>query len=166
VVEFFDYNCGFCKRSLGDMLELLKDMNLRVVLKNFPVLGPASKDAARVALALRLQDLRGEKYLAFHRKLLSDRRPADRMRALAVARELGLDMERIERDAVSDEIEATIEENVQLARALGIGGTPTYVLGNAIVGGAVGAERLRRMVQALRMAQGDDLDSPSGSQQD
>jgi protein-disulfide isomerase len=150
VVEFFDYNCGFCKRALADMMELLKDPNLRIVLKELPVLGPASTEAARVAVAVRLQDAQGEKYLAFHRKLLTDRGSADKMRALAVARALGLDMARLERDLASDEIRATLEESAQLARALGISGTPAYVIGNAVVPGAIGAARLRDVIKAAR----------------
>ena len=150
VVEFFDYNCGFCKRALADMMELLKDPNLRIVLKELPVLGPASTEAARVAVAVRLQDAKGEKYLAFHRKLLTDRGSADKMRALAAARELGLDMARLERDLASDEIRATLEESAQLARALGISGTPAYVIGNAIVPGAIGAARLKDIIKAAR----------------
>jgi protein-disulfide isomerase len=150
MVEFSDYNCGFCKRALADLLELKKDSNLRIVLKEFPVLGAASTEAARVAIAVRLQDPQGDKYLAFHRKLLTDRGRADKMRALAAARELGLDMERLERDLASEEIRATLEESAQLARALGINGTPAYVIGDAVVPGAVGAARLKDIVRTAR----------------
>src|SRR5262245_46833659 len=71
-VEFFDYNCGYCKRAVADMMALMKnDANLRVVLKEFPVLGPGSQDAAKVAVAVRMQDKSGKKYLEFHQKLMS-----------------------------------------------------------------------------------------------
>ena len=73
-VEFFDYNCGYCKRAMADMIELMKDdPKLKVVLKEFPVLGPASVEAARVAVAVRMQDTTGKKYLQFHQKLLTGR---------------------------------------------------------------------------------------------
>ena len=98
-VEFFDYNCGYCKRAMDDMFDLMKsDPKLKVVLKEFPVLGPGSVEAARVAVAVRMQDKTGKKYIDFHQKLLGGRGQADKARALAVAKEVGLDMARIERD--------------------------------------------------------------------
>ena len=88
MVEFFDYNCGFCKRALSDMLDLvMTDLKLKVVLKEFPVLGEGSTQAAHVAVAVRMQDQTGKKYLEFHQKLLGGRGAADRVRALAVAKE-------------------------------------------------------------------------------
>src|SRR6516164_8150663 len=99
MVEFCDYNCGFCKRALGDMLDLIKsDSNLKFVLKEFPVLGEGAVEAARVAVAARMQDTTGKKYIEFHQKLLGSRGAADKMRALAVAKEVGFDMARIEKD--------------------------------------------------------------------
>ncbi len=91
VVEFFDYNCGYCKRAMGDMLELIKgDGKLKFVLKEFPVLGEGSMQAAQVAVAVRMQDKTGgKKYLEFHQKLLSGRGSIDKARALAVAKEVG-----------------------------------------------------------------------------
>ena len=84
-VEFFDYNCGYCKRAMSDMLTLLKDdPKLKVVLKEFPVLGPGSLEAAQVAVAVRMQDKTGKKYLDFHQKLLGGRGQADRAHAIAV----------------------------------------------------------------------------------
>src|SRR3954453_4133802 len=115
-VEFFDYNCGYCKRAMADMLDLMKsDPKLKVVLKEFPVLGPGSVEAARVAIAARMQDKTGKKYLDFHQKLLMGRGQADKARALAVAKETGFDMARIERDMTSDEVKVTMEESLKLA---------------------------------------------------
>ena len=99
LVEFFDYNCGYCKRALGDKIELLKsDPKLKIVLKEFPVLGPGSIEAAQVAVAVRMQDKTGKKYFDFHQKLLSLRGQADKARAIAAAKETGFDTARIERD--------------------------------------------------------------------
>src|SRR3978361_2377408 len=85
-VEFFDYNCGYCKRAMTDMLELMKaDPKLKVVLKEFPVLGPGSVEAAQVAVAARMQDPGGKKYLDFHQKLLNGRGQADKARPRAAA---------------------------------------------------------------------------------
>ncbi len=149
MVEFFDYNCGFCKRALSDMLDLIKtDTNLKFVLKEFPVLGEGSVEAAHVAVAVRMQDITGKKYIDFHQKLLGGRGPADKARALAVAREVGFDMARIERDMSSDEVKKTIDENMKLADALGVSGTPSYVVGDEVVVGAVGIDALREKINA------------------
>src|ERR1700743_3588120 len=86
-VEFFDYNCGYCKRAMTDMLDLMQsDPKLKVVLKEFPVLSEGSIEAARVAVAVRMQDPSGKKYLDFHQKLLGGRGPADKARAMAADR--------------------------------------------------------------------------------
>jgi protein-disulfide isomerase len=151
LVEFFDYNCGFCRRALADMLALLKDdAKLKVVLKEFPILGPASSEAAGVAVAVRMQDPGGQRYLAFHRELLGSLGPVRKNTALAAARDQGLDMGLLERDMASDEIRATIAEDLKLAAGLGIAGTPGYVVGNDVVLGAVGITALKARIAAAR----------------
>jgi protein-disulfide isomerase len=150
-VEFFDYNCGYCKRAMTDMLDLMKsDSKLKVVLKEFPVLGEGSVEAAQVAVAVRMQDSGGKKYLDFHQKLLGGRGPADKARALAAARDAGLDVGRIEKDLASPEVKATIEENFKLAEAMGMNGTPSYVIGKQIVVGAIGLEGLKEKIGLAR----------------
>jgi protein-disulfide isomerase len=152
VVEFFDYNCGYCKRAMADMLDLMKnDGKIKFVLKEFPVLGEGSVQAAQVAAAVRMQDKTGgKKYLEFHQKLLSGRGPADKARALAVAKEVGLDVARIEKDIAGDEVKATLEESFKLAEALGLNGTPSYVVGQDVVVGAVGLGALKEKVNTAR----------------
>ena len=151
VVEFFDYNCSYCKRAMNDMLELIKaDGKLKFVLKEFPVLGDGSVQAAQVAAAVRMQDKTGKKYLEFHQKLLGGRGQADKARALAAAKEVGLDVAKIEKDMASDEVKATIEESFKLAEALGLNGTPSYVVGKDVVIGAVGLNTLKEKVNAAR----------------
>jgi protein-disulfide isomerase len=150
-VEFFDYNCGYCKRAMTDMLELMKgDPKLKVVLKEFPVLSQGSVEAAQVGVAVRMQDPTGKKYLDFHQKLLTGRGAADKARAMAVAKEAGLDMARLEKDVGSAEVRATLEENMKLAESLGMNGTPSYVIGKQIVIGAVGAESLKEKIGIAR----------------
>jgi protein-disulfide isomerase len=150
-VEFFDYNCGYCKRALTDMVELMnKDPKLKVVLKEFPVLGPSSVEAAQVAVAVRMQDKTGKKYLEFHQKLLTGRGQVDKAKAIAAAKEIGLDVARIEKDIKSDEVTKTLEESMKLAEALGLNGTPSYVIGNDVVIGAVGLAALSQKIQAAR----------------
>jgi protein-disulfide isomerase len=150
-VEFFDYNCGYCKRAMADMLDLMKsDPKLRVVLKEFPVLSQGSVEAAQVAVAVRMQDPSGRKYLDFHQKLLGGRGPADKARALAAAKDAGLDVGRIEKDLAGPEVRATIEENFKLADAMGMNGTPSYVIGKQIVVGAIGLEGLKEKIGVAR----------------
>jgi protein-disulfide isomerase len=150
-VEFFDYNCGYCKRAMADMLDLMKsDPKLKVVLKEFPVLSQGSVEAAQVAVAVRMQDPSGKKYLDFHQKLLGGRGAADKARAMAVAKEVGLDMARLEKDMASQEAKATIEENFRLAEAMGMNGTPSYVIGKQVVIGAVGFDNLKEKIGVAR----------------
>jgi protein-disulfide isomerase len=151
LVEFFDYNCGFCKGALPTLVDLMKDDGkLKVVLKEFPVLGPGSVEAAKVAVAVRMQDKGGKKYLDFHQKLLGGRGKADKARALAVAKEVGMDMARIEKDMASDEARLSLEESLKLAETLGLNGTPSYVVGDDVVVGAVGMEALRGKIAMAR----------------
>ena len=151
LVEFFDYNCGFCKRSTADKLALIKsDPKLKVVLKEMPVLGAGSREAAEVAVAVRMQDADGTKYLAFHQRLMSHRGQANRAAAITAAHDAGLDMARLEKDLGSSEIKDTIEENRKLARELGITGTPSYVVGMRVVPGAVGVAALQQRIAEAR----------------
>jgi len=151
LVEFFDYNCAYCKRALPDMLSLMKDDgDLRVILKEFPVLGDGSVEAARVAVAVRMQDPTGQKYLEFHQKLFGGHGEANGERALAVAKEVGLDVDRLKRDMASPEAKATIDENLKLGETIGITGTPTYVVGSEVVVGAVGLDELAKKLAAAR----------------
>ena len=151
LVEFFDYSCGFCKRALPDMLTLIKDdPNLKIVLKELPILGAGSAEAARVAIAVRMQDAEGQKYLTFHQELLGGAGPASKEKALAAAKDQGLDMVRLEQDAASDEVGATLSEDVKLAGAMGINGTPGYVVGDKVVLGAVGIAALKERIEAAR----------------
>ena len=150
-VEFFDYNCGYCKRAMSDMLDLLKsDPKLKVVLKEFPVLSQGSVEAAQVAVAARMQDPTGKKYLDFHQKLLGGRGQADKARAMAAAKDAGFDTAKLEKDMASPEAKATIEENFKLAEAMGMNGTPSYVIGKQVVVGAVGLEGLKEKISTAR----------------
>ena len=154
-MEFFDYNCGFCRKALADKIELMKiDPKLRIVLKEFPVLGEGSTAAAQIAVSVRQQDKTGgKKYFEFHQKLFATRGQIDKARALAVVREIGLDAGRAERDMQSAEARATIEESRKLAEALGINGTPSYVVGNDVIIGAVGVQKLRAAINNARCGQ-------------
>jgi protein-disulfide isomerase len=150
-VEFFDYNCGYCKRAMTDMLTLMKsDPKLKVVLKEFPVLGPGSIEAAQVAIAVNMQDKSGKKYLEFHQKLLGGRGQADKAHAIAAAKEIGMNMPQLEKDLAGPEVKSTLEESFKLAEALGLNGTPSYVIGSDVVVGAVGLPALQEKINNAR----------------
>jgi protein-disulfide isomerase len=150
LVEFFDYNCGYCKRALTDLQALMKaDPKLKVVLKDFPVLGPESVEASRVALAVKKQ-LKGEKLFEYHVKLMETRGRVNGERAIAVAKDMGVDTARLQKDMEAPEVKATLQENVSLGDKLGLSGTPAFVIGNEVISGAVGLEPMRRTVAGVR----------------
>jgi protein-disulfide isomerase len=148
LVEFFDYNCGYCKQALGDTEELLKsDPKLRLVLKEFPVLGPDSVDAARVAIAFYSQA--PEKYLEFHRRLLSADSASAEV-ALGIATELGVDPARLSAALADPKIEENLVAVQKLARQLNVNGTPTYVIADRVLPGVGGADTLKELIGNVR----------------
>ncbi len=147
VVEFFDYNCGFCKRALDGMAELIKkDDNVRVVLKEFPIFGEQSEQAARVALAAREQG----KYWEVHTGLLTEPGRANKAKGLKVAKQHGLDIAKLEADMTSDKVTEEIERVQRLAREMGIRGTPHFLVDDKVIPGA--PEDLLQQLEA-RVAQ-------------
>ena len=152
VVEFFDYNCGFCKRALDDLAKLMKgDANLRVVLKDFPVLGPKSVEAAQVAAAARKQ-MKADKFFEFHSKLIMQKGQIGRAEALAVAKSVGADMTRLAADMEDPSVREGIAETMQIGDSLGLTGTPSYVIGKEVVVGAVGYDELKQHVDTAAKA--------------
>lgn len=150
LVEFFDYNCSYCRKAKSDVDALIKDdPNIRVVLKEFPVLGPESVEASRVAVAAKLQ-LSPDKMRVFHDRLMVTRGRANGEQALALATELGANVAKLQKDMQSDMVAAVLQENTALADRLGISGTPTFILNDDIIAGAVGLEPLRQAVANTR----------------
>ena len=146
LVEFFDYNCGYCKKSLDDIARLVKeDPDLRLVVKDFPVLGPGSVEAAEVATALRKQ-FSGEKYWQFHFKLLGMKGQIGKGQAVTVARDLGANLDQLGKDMTSAETKASIQEVMKIADGLQLTGTPTFVLGDDVLVGAVGYDELKSRI--------------------
>lgn len=152
LVEFFDYNCGYCKRMLPAMVDLLKtDPNLRVVFKEWPVLTEGSAEAARIALAV--QNLAPDRYLDFHTELMSQPGGGDgigKARALDVAESLGMDKKALQEAAKDPAIDAALDENFKIAEALGLRGTPSYVVGEEVIPGAVNFEALQEKIARTR----------------
>lgn len=147
VVEFFDYQCPYCKGVEPALEKLIKqDPQLRFVYKEFPVLGPESVVAARVALAAAKQG----KYVVFHEALLALKGRLTEARIYKVAGDVGLDLARLKRDMAAPDIAAAIKDDLALADALNITGTPTFVIGNEIVPGAAGFDKLKTLVAKAR----------------
>lgn len=145
LVEFFDYNCGYCRRANADLVRLIEENpNLRVVLKEFPVLGPPSVEASQVAIAVNA--VAPDRYGEYHDALISSEDRVDGAAALALVEKLDIDRAAVEKAMEDDNVQATIEEVYGLANTLGLTGTPSYVVGNNVFVGAVGYETLQAEV--------------------
>ncbi|MGB7431374.1 MAG: DsbA family protein [Ahrensia sp.] len=149
IVEFFDYNCGFCRRAHSDMVALLdSDPNVRFVIKEFPILGPDSQQAHTVSLAF--QRIMPDRYGEFMDRLITGDGRADEATALALAAEFGVEEAKMRFEMENPDIIASVQETYELANALGITGTPTYVIGNEVLAGAVGSETLAQKMANMR----------------
>ncbi|MEL6279661.1 MAG: DsbA family protein [Pseudomonadota bacterium] len=149
LVEFLDYRCGFCKRAHGEVAAVLEtDPNIRLVIKEFPILGPDSEFASRAAMAsMKQQD--GELYKAFSDALMEERN-VNRAAVERIAGEVGLDWGSLETEMESPEITEQIEKNYELAQALDINGTPAFIIGDEVIRGYVEADVLIEQAEAAR----------------
>lgn len=149
LVEFFDYNCTYCRRAQADMKQLLaNDKNLRIVMKQFPVLGDGSVEAAQVGIAVHM--IAPDKYFEFHDAMLGERGQVNGERALAVAEEVGLDRAKIQDAMKAAEVKATIGEVYDLAAKLQLSGTPSYVTAKEVIVGAIGYDSLKEKIGQAR----------------
>lgn len=147
LVEFFDYNCPYCRVSHPDVQRLLKDdPKLRVVYRDFPVLGPASDEAALASLSAARQG----RYAAFHDRSFEEPGRPNHERTISLIRAAGLNEIATARDMNSAALKAELKRNLELGRALGLTGTPSYVIGNRVLSGAVGYDELKKAVAAAR----------------
>ncbi|WP_323715561.1 DsbA family protein [Paracoccus aminovorans] len=147
LVEFSDYNCGFCRKSAPEVAAFLKsDPGVRLVVHEIPIFGEGSRYAARAALAARAQG----KYPQFHRALMAMRGKAEQASVLRVAREVGLDVARLQRDMEAPEITARIESSLQLADQIGLVGTPSFIAGDRAVFGYLPKAELAELVAEAR----------------
>jgi protein-disulfide isomerase len=136
IVEFFDYRCGYCKRVLPSIRELIgTDGNIRYVFKEFPVLGPDSVTAARAALAV--WNLQPDKYFPFHTALLQSRGSLTEKRILQIAEQVGLDSAQVRKGMADPKVEETLQRNFALGRRINVNGTPAFIIGGQLVPGAI-----------------------------
>ncbi len=146
VVEFTDYNCGFCRSTVADVTKLTSaDKNIRLVYRELPILAPSSKEAALWALAAADQG----KHDAFHQAMFAAGHP-DSASIRKVAASIGLDMAAAEKFVASPAASGEIEANSKFARAIGFNGTPTFIIGNQILEGAQGFQPLKDAVDKVR----------------
>ena len=151
IVEFFDYRCPYCKQVEPHLEALLKeDPKLRIVYKEFPVLGPESVYASRMALAARKQG----KYAQFHDAMMAAKGKITEETILDVARSVGIDVARAKTDMAGAEVQEIIKRNYALADALDIQGTPAFIVGDTIVPGAIDLDNLRRLIAEARKTSG------------
>ena len=149
VVEFFDYRCPYCRRSMAAVQAILEeDPNIRFVFKEFPVLGPDSLVASRAAIVAQRVD--PGKYLAFHRALMGARGVLDKAAVLQIAAEVGLDAEHLGEAMDRPDVAAIIDQNYALAGALGVNGTPTFLIGDVLVPGAIDVDAFRAIIAEVR----------------
>lgn len=147
IVEFFDYRCPYCKRTFPSVMESLRDDgHIRLVLKEFPILGAASQTATRAALA----SIKQGKYEAFHMALLGAKSELTQDTILEIAKSVGLDVKRLTDDMTKPEVDAAIKRNYELAAILKIDGTPTFVIGEQLIPGAIDKAAIERLVREAR----------------
>lgn len=152
IVEFMDYRCGYCKGVQPTLDQVIRqDGKIRYVLKEFPILGPASRTASMAAIAAHKQG----KYLAFHAALMAYPNNLTDEVIFALARQVGLDIAKLKDDMKAPEVEALIEKTHKLAQDLGINGTPGFIIGDQIIPGAVGADELKKKIAEARKACSD-----------
>ncbi|MDR1827445.1 MAG: DsbA family protein [Methylobacteriaceae bacterium] len=149
-VEFFDYNCGYCRKTFEDIKTLAnEDKKVRFIMKDFPILGPQSLEASRVSLAVRMQ-ADDRKLFDFHTKMMESNNLADGASAREIAKELGLDMARLEADFAKPELTAAIDESRELGRTLGLGGTPAFLIQGELIPGAIGIDAMKSLIANVR----------------
>jgi protein-disulfide isomerase len=147
IVEFFDYRCPYCKAVAPDLAKALAaDGRVRLIYKEFPILGPASVTASKAALAARAQD----KYIPFHEKLIAYKGNLDDAKILELAADVGLDVTRLKADMETADVKDAINRNYKLAEKLDIQGTPAFVIGNELLPGAASVDELTAAVKRAR----------------
>jgi len=146
VIEFFDYNCPYCKKAFHEVAQLVeKDKQVKLILKEFPILSKGSEEAAKVALAAKIQG----KYWEFHRAMQEAQGQTNEAAALRVAEKVGLDMAKVRKDMASADVKKEIDETRALAAKLGIQGTPHFLVGDRVIPGA--PENLLEQIQKTVM---------------
>ena len=146
IVEFFDYNCGYCRRAFKTIMNLIADNNaVKVVMRELPILGDASVFTAKASLASQKQ----QKYEEFHVALMNNRSRNTEKSVLKIAKKIGMDVDQLQLDMNSSFVLDHIEESQKLSESLGISGTPAFVFGEKIVPGAIDLQAMKDLVAQI-----------------
>ncbi len=147
IVEFFDFNCGYCKKAFEDVQTIIKDdKNVRIIFQDMPILSPSSAKMTNLALAAHKQG----KYFEMHKALMDYRGSQNDAAFFKLAEELGLDMDQLKLDALGADVQASVTKSKDMAQALGIRGTPGFIIGNKVYPGYIGIEAMKKAVQEAR----------------
>ena len=159
VVEFFDYRCGFCKKIQPTLVKLLADNpRLRVVFKEFPILGPESMIAAKASLAAQRQG----SYLRFQEELMTTTEPLNLENIEKIAVKLGLDAAKLSGDMEAPEILRALSQSQELGAAIGVNATPSFVIGSELVSGVVDAAQFQALINKAIAAADAKTTRPAG----
>jgi len=149
VIEFFDYNCPYCRQALKDIVKLMdEDKNVKIVLKEYPILGEASQQASLSALAARKQG----KYMEYHTALLSAKGRINNETIETIAKDVGLDVGKLKTDMASEEIKGILQKNIDVGIKLGINGTPTFIFNDQVIPQVLPFEAMKSLVAKIRKA--------------
>ncbi len=149
VIEFFDYNCGYCKKAIGDIQHALeKDKNVRFVFFDMPILGPSSIEAAKWAHAAHVQG----KYFEFHTALMEHKGGLEEDVLADLAKKVGLDVEKAKKDAADPALEANLQKGIEMGHDIGVNGTPGFIIGDQLYPGYLGEEGLMKAITDARAA--------------
>jgi protein-disulfide isomerase len=147
IVEFFDYNCGYCKKALGDVVTLMEeDKNVKFIFVETPILGNTSELAAKWAMAAQKQDA----YMEYHIGLMKHRGPINETSLEKVAKKVGLDVQKLRDDANSDDVANKVAEKSRKAAQMGISGTPAFIINGKLYGGYIGLDKMREAIKDAR----------------
>ena len=147
IVEFFDYSCGYCKRAIDAVNSIIdQEDDVRFVFKEFPILSPASTMAAKYALASREQG----KYLEYHTALMKAQGQKTEEKLKELALEVGLDFDKLKKDANSSKVQKELDDVRALAQSIGISGTPAFIIGDEIAPGFIPLDRMKALVEQAR----------------
>ena len=143
IIEFFDYNCGYCKRSFPEIMELVSEnKDIKIILKELPVLGESSILASKASIASQKQD----KYFEFHQELINFSGIISLIEIKKISKELGINFEQLQRDMNSEETILLINESYRLADLIGVRGTPAFIINNNLIPGAIGKNEMLRFL--------------------
>ena len=149
IVEFFDYNCGYCSRALNEIKTVLKDdENVKVIFMDMPILGAPSLEASKWSLAAQNQN----KYWEYHQRIMDHKGQKDESALEKIAKEIGLDVKKLKKDKDSEEIENRLQQNIQEAQEMNIRGTPGFIIEGDITPGYIPAAEIKRIIGEKRKA--------------